>query len=180
MDDRKPLFTDIAGGKAKPLVSPDITTTVAADASKKLPTKPKNQLQNLIFQGLDEHGYSEETIAELLSAQSGKSVKRSTISSWKSGSEPRGGANFWIKHLTDLFEEFPSKPSKVSKEEVQKQTLIWLETFNAKQLCIAAEIAQATLSTYKNGKVSVANSRWNRIKMNVENAISRMKKHEKS
>ncbi|MBZ0071179.1 MAG: hypothetical protein K8I04_05585 [Gammaproteobacteria bacterium] len=128
-------------------------------------------LQELLETVLQTRQLTQEELAELLAAETGRHVTRTRLVGWLGGASPRGDEEEIRAALERVMEAEPEKllPALVSKEQVAAEVRRWFEAgLTRKQVMIAAEMPQSTLSAWELGRVEVPRRRFDRIKALID------------
>jgi hypothetical protein len=124
---------------------------------------------------VDQAGTSQNDFASLMSGQTGMEISPARLSSWLRGVVPKNTkknpdmVENLLKAAAVVAERGGSAPPKVDATTVSRQIKAWLaEGRSRRQIQLAGELSQATLSSWELGLIDVAHPKWERVKLMVE------------
>jgi hypothetical protein len=128
-----------------------------------------------IAKWVEQTGTSQNEFANLMSGQTGMEISPARLSSWLRGVVPKNTKKrpTMVEDLLKAAELVASRggvtPSKVNSTTVSRQIKAWLATGHSRrQIQMAGELSQATLSSWELGLVDVPLPKWERVKLMVE------------
>lgn len=120
-------------------------------------------------------GTSQNEFASLMTGQTGTEISPARLSSWLRGVVPKNTKKrpTMVEDLLKAAEIVAARggaaPSRVDATTVSRQIKAWLAAGRSRrQIQMAGELSQATLSSWELGLVDVPLPKWERVKLMVE------------